>query len=265
MALELGLTDQEYRTAMKNLVLDKLIEGAVDEPIDALHTPTQEVTQKVTQRATQKPTQVTIMIYKELGGGVSPKEQPNEQPKEQPKEQPQNNNINNKKTYSLTLARACAASLVPVVAEYICSNNEDAKAAIRAFLDEMSKKQKVWTDEVDFRSHLLDWSLKRWLGVASRLSASNKQQERAERQAQVVETMDGKQSAYDEAKRKLQWLMASADSPRARELVKAWYEQGAWEREPLHAMTMQLMAKQELLQVELQKALGLDVLKKRAG
>lgn len=254
VALELGLSDQEYRTAMKNLLLDGLIQEA-----------TQEVTLENTRTLTQRATQVIILLYKELGGGGSPKEQPNSQPNSQPKEQPSNNNYNNKKPYSLTLARARAASLVDDVADYIHGSKEDGRAAIRSFLDAMSKKQKTWNDEGDFISHLMDWTLKRWMGVESRLSAANKQQERAERHQRDEQENNEQKNAWEEAKRKIEWLVASVKSDRARELVKAWYQQGAWEQEPLHAMTMQLTATNTRLHNELLEALGFDVLVKRAG
>lgn len=265
MALELGLSDQEYRTAMKNLLIDGLIEEAIDEPIEALHTPTQEPTQQATRRVTQRATQVTVVIYKELGGGASPKEQPNMQPKNSPNEQPSNNNNNTKKPYSLTLARARAASLVDDVADYIHGSKEDGRAAIRSFLDAMSKKQKTWNDEGDFISHLMDWTLKRWMGVESRLSAQNKQQERAERHQRDDIEKDPQRVAAEEAQRKVEWLMASITSQRARELVTSWYQQEAWTKEPLHSLTADLFTQKPGFRTQLQEALGFDVLVKIAG
>lgn len=265
VALELGLSDQEYRTAMKNLALDGLIEAATDEPLETLHTPTQQPTHHTTQRPTQRATQVTVVIYKELGGGISPKEQPNMQPKQQPKEQPSNNNNNTHKPYSLTLARAKAASLIDDVAEYIHSDREDAKCAIRAFLDAMSKKQKTWIDEGDFIAHLMDWTLKQWLKVDSRLSAQNKQQERAERHQRDEQENDPLKVATEEAKRKIEWLIASTRSDRARELVTAWHRQGAWTKEPLKSMTSDLLAKEDQLRRQLHDTLGFDVVVKKAG
>lgn len=254
VALELGLSDQEYRTAMKNLLLDGLIEEA-----------TQEVTLENTRTLTQRATQVTILIYKELGGGISPKEQPNNQPNSQPKEQPSNNNNNNKKPYSLTLARARAASLVDDVADYIHGSKEDGRAAIRSFLDAMSKKQKTWNDEGDFISHLMDWTLKRWLGVESRLSAQNKQQERTERHYRDDVQNDPQRVAAEESKRKIEWLMTSVTSQRARELVTSWYQQGAWTKEPLHSLTADLLTEKPGFRTQLQEALGFDILSQRAG
>ena len=265
VALELGLSDQEYRTAMKNLALDGLIEDSTDDPTGALHIPTQQTTQRVTQRVTQRATQVTVVIYKELGGGVSPKEQPNMQPKEQPKEQPENNNKYNHKPYSLTLARAKAVALIDDVAEYIHSDREDARCAIRAFLDAMSKKQKTWIDEGDFTAHLMDWTLKQWLRVDSRMSAANKQQERAERRQRDEQENDPLKVATEEARRKLEWLMASVKSQRARELVTAWHRQGAWTKEPLRTMTIRTMQEDERIRTELMEALGFDVVQKEAG
>ena len=265
VALELGLSDQEYRTAMKNLALDGLIEAATDEPLETLHTPTQHPTHQTTQRSTQRATQVTVVIYKELGGGISPKEQPNMQPKEQPKEQPSNNNNNTHKPYSLTLARAKAVSLIDDVADYIYSDKEDAKCAIRAFFDTMSKKQKTWIDEGDFIAHLMDWSLKEWLKSGSRLSAQNKQQERAERRQRDEQENDPLKVATEEARRKMEWLMASVKSQRARELVTAWHRQGAWTKEPLRTMTIRTMQEDDRIRTELMEALGFDVIAKEAG
>lgn len=265
VALELGLTDQEYRTAMKNLLADGLIEVDERSLIEKLQPPTQESTQKATRRVTQRATQVTVMIYKQLGGGTSPKEQPNNQPKQQPSEQPSNNNNNNKKTYGLTLARACAPGLVDEVAEYIHGNREDGQMAIRAFLDAMAKKSKVWTDEGDFRAHLMDWALKRWLGAESRLLAANKATERAERQARI-ESQDNQEAAAEgEARRKCEWLLASLKSDRAKELVLAWYKQDAFEDPRLQKLVRCIYKKRPEMEVQLRTALGVDVLKGRGG
>ena len=244
VALELGLTDQEYRTAIKNLQLDGLIESPVDSPIDTLHTPTQEPTQRATRRVTQRATQVTVVIYKDLGGGTPPKGQPNKQPKGQPGEQPSNNNNNNNKTYSLTLARMRAPGLIDDVADYIHSNREDAVAAIRAFFDAMAKKQKTWTDEGDYIAHLMDWTLKRWMGVDSRLSASNKAQERAERQALITQEPTEREAKEAAARYKIDWLQHCPSNARARELVAAWAAQGAYEQDPLRRLTQELITRQ---------------------
>lgn len=187
------------------------------------------------------------------------------QPKNSPNEQPSNNNINNNKTYGLTLARARAASLVDDVADYIHGSKEDGRAAIRSFLDAMSKKQKTWNDEGDFIAHLMDWTLKRWLGVESRLSAQNKQQERAERRQRDDIENDPQKVAAEEAKRKIEWLMASINNQRARELVTAWYQQGAWDKEPLRSITSMYLAEHPEQDAKLLEALGFDVLEKKAG
>lgn len=253
VSMELGLTDQEYRTALKNLMAEGLIEATPG----ALHgdaaAPTQEVTQKLTQKVTQKVTQVTVVIYKQLGGGASPNPQPNSQPKEQPKEQPQNNNNNNNKTYSLPLARACAASLIDEVAEYIHSNREDAQCAIRAFLDAMSKKGKVWNDEGDFRAHLMDWALKRWLQVESRLSAANKAQEREERHQRLTQVMNQTDEREKKERYLTEWITAIKTSQRARELVSDWIENGSMMRPETMKIVKKLTAEDTELKRELTK------------
>lgn len=226
VALELGLTDQEYRTALKNLQQDGLIESLSSDTAELTQRVTQELTQRVTHHLTQRATQITVVIYKELGGGVSPKEQPNGQPNSQPKEQPQNNNNKNNKTYGLSLARMCAPSLVDEVAEYIHGNREDAVHAIRAFLDAMAHKGKTWTDQEDFRAHLMDWTLKRWMGVESRLSAANKAQARAERDQRAAEISDAKKLQEEREKFIISWLDAVTSSTRARDMVLTWHTNG---------------------------------------
>lgn len=230
VSLEIGLSDQEYRTAMKNLEADGLIEMA---PKDAAAPPqslTQESTQRATHHLTQRATQVVVVIYKDLGGGVSPKEQPNEQPKEQPKGQPHNNNSKNNKTYSLTLARARVPGLVDEVAEYIHASREEAVHAIRSFIDAMGKKGKVWQDEGDMRAHLMDWTLKRWTGVESRLSAENLQRSRRERDAKAAELSDERAARNEKENYIKGWLDAVTSSKRALEMVTKWIENGMFDK-----------------------------------
>lgn len=253
VALELGLTDQEYRTAIKNLTQDGLIDPHVDIDAGALPPPTQGATQRATQRVTQRATQVTVVIYRDLGGGTSPKGQPKEQPKEQPSGQPQNNNNKNNKTYSLPLARMRAPELVDDVAAYIHSGRQDAVAAIRAFLDTMGRKRKTWLDEGDYIAHLMDWSLHNWMRVDSRYAAANKSQERAERQAAQQKEPTEKEAKEAAARYKIDWLMHCPQSSRARELVSAWASQGAFDQEPLKSMTRALLSEKSELKEYLTK------------
>ena len=129
----------------------------------------------------------------------------------------------------------------------------------------MSKKQKTWIDEGDFTAHLMDWTLKQWLKVDSRMSAANKQQERAERRQRDEKDNDPQKVATEEARRKIEWLIASTRSDRARELVTAWHRQGAWTKEPLKSMTLDLLAKDDQLRRQLHDTLGFDVVAKKAG
>lgn len=227
VSLEIGLSDQEYRTAIKNLEQDGLIEHPDEECAAPPITPTQETTQRATRHLTQRATQVTVVIYKELGGGVSPKEQPNNQPKGQPNEQPSNNNNNNNKTYSLTLARARVPGLLDEVAEYIHTDREEARHAIRAFLDAMAKKGKTWIDEGDMRAHLMDWTLKRWTGAESRLAAENSRRARRERDAKAAELSDERAAREQKQQYVIGWLDAVRSSMRARDMVATWIANGS--------------------------------------
>lgn len=265
VALELGLSDQEYRTAMQNLEKDGLIEQWTEDHAAVLDRATQEVTQRPTQEVTQRATQVCVVIYKELGGGASPKEQPNEQPKSPPREQPQNNNINTKGLYGLTLARAKAVSLIDDVSEYIHGDKEDGKAAIRAFLDAMAKKQKAWNDEGDFIAHLMDWSLKQWLRVDSRLSAENRQQARRDRHARDEQEPNEKDAQLTEARRKTEYLAYCLKNQSLVPIVTAWYKQGAWNKEPLRSITSKYLEERPEVETKLREVLGFDIMQRNAG
>lgn len=250
---------------MLNLERDGLIEPWTEGHAAVLERASQEVTQRPTQGVTQRATQVCVVIYKELGGGASPKEQPNEQPKNSPSKQPSNNNNNTKGLYGLTLARAKAVSLIDDVSDYIHGDREDGKAAIRAFLDAMAKKQKTWTDEGDFIAHLMDWSLKQWLRVDSRLSAENRQQARRERQARDEQEPKEKDAQLTEARRKCEYLVYCLKNQSLVPIVSAWYKQGAWNKEPLRSITSMYLAENPGQDAKLHEVLGFDIMQRNAG
>ena len=247
--LEIGISDQEWKTALANMQHDGLIKLA-----------TQGATQQGTQRATQRATQVCVMIYNNLGGTPPPKDQPNEQPNTSPSEPPSINKNNKTKKYSLTHARAKLPQFRDAVAEYCSLSDQEAAAAVRAFCVTQAKKQKTWTDEDDFRLHLCDWSLKNFVGVKSVVGAENKAEERRQR-VEVLENAPSKEEQEEqELRRKLEYLEYLPKMPNLAGIVKAWHQDGAWYDDRLRTATLELFDRQPELRDKLEDILGIDIL-----
>lgn len=247
--LEIGISDQEWRTALQNMQRDGLIK-----------IPTQELTQQGTQRATQRATQVTIMIYNNLGGGTPPKEQPNDSPNTSPSEPPSINKPNKTKKYSLTHARARLPQFRDAVAAYCSLSEHEAAAAVRAFCIAQGKKQKTWIDEEDFRLHLCDWTLKNFVGVKSITAAENKAEERRQRVAAAENAPSKEEQEENEIRRKLEYLEYLPKMPNLAGIVSSWQKEGAWYDDRLRAATMELFDRKPELQEQLQELLGIDIL-----
>lgn len=247
--LEIGISDQEWKTALANMQRDGLVK-----------IPTQESTQQATQRATQRATQVTIMIYNNLGGGTPPKEQPNNPPKEQPNEPPSINKNNKSKKYSLSHARAKLPQFRDAVAAYCSLSDQEAAAAVRAFCIAQQKKGKTWNDEEDFRLHLCDWSLKNYVGVKTVTGAENKAEERRQRTEAIENAPSKEEQEEQELRRKLEYLEYLPKMPNLAGIVKGWHEQGAWYDDRLRAATLELFDRQPELRDKLVEILGIDLL-----
>lgn len=243
--LAIGISDQAWRTALKNLEADGLIE-----------TPTQEATQQPTQGATQRVTQATVVIYRQLGLYPPPRSNPTTHPGGNPTTHPYNNNNNTIGRYSLTHARASVAGLVDEVADYIYADREEARVAIRAFLSAMGKKGKTWADEEDMRSHLMDWCLKRWRQVNSRERAHNLAEDRRQREERQRQEPSREEAALEEARRKYSYIEYIPKSARAADLVRAWHAAGAWQHEPLRSATAKLLASKPDLASKIRDILG---------
>lgn len=246
---EIGISDQEWKTALANMQRDGLIKLA-----------TQELTQESTQRATQRATQVTVMIYNNLGGGTPPKEQPNSPPNTSPSEPPSINKNNKTKKYSLTHARAKLPQFRDVVADYCSLSIEEASAAVRAFCKQKSKQGKTWIDEEDFRLHLCDWSLNNFVGVKTVTGAENKAEERRQRVAAAENAPSKEEQEENEIRRKLEYLEYLPKMPNLAGIVKGWHEQGAWYDDRLRAATLGLFDRQPELRDKLEELLGIDIL-----
>lgn len=247
--LEVGISDQEWRTALVNMQRDGLIKMA-----------TQASTQQGTQSPTQRATQVTIMIYNNLGGGTPPKEQPNYPPKEQPNEPPSINKNNKKNKYSLTHARAKLPQFRDIVADYCSLSIEEASAAVRAFCKQKGKQGKTWEDEEDFRLHLCDWTLKNFVGVKTVTGAENKAEERRQR-VEAIEKAPSKEEERQLAiRRKLEYLEYLPKKPDLDKIVRAWWENGDWYDDDLRAATAALFEQRPQLRDQLEEILGIDIL-----
>lgn len=247
--LEVGISDQEWKTALLNMQRDGLIKMA-----------TQASTQQPTQAPTQRSTQVTIMIYNNLGGGTPPKEQPNEPPKEQPNEPPSINKYNKSKKYNLTHARAKLPQFRDAVAAYCSLSIEEASAAVRAFCKQKSKQGKTWIDEEDFRLHLCDWSLKNFVGVRTVTGAENKAEERRQRTEALEKAPSKEEQEEQELRRKLEYLEYLPKMPNLAGIVKGWHEQGAWYDDRLRTATLDLYDRQPELRDKVEEILGIDIL-----
>ena len=247
--LEIGISDQEWKTALLNMQRDGLIK-----------IPTQESTQQATQRATQRATQVTIMIYNNLGGGTPPKEQPNNPPKEQPNDPPSINKNNKTRKYTLTHARAKLPQFRDVVAAYCSLSEHEAAAAVRAFCTQKSKQGKTWDDEEDFRLHLCDWTLKNWVGVKTVTGAENKAEERRQRTEAIENAPSKEEQEEQELRRKLEYLEYLPKMSNLAGIVKGWHEQGAWYDDCLRTATLELFDRQPELRDKLEDILGVDLL-----
>ena len=246
---EVGISDQEWKTALANMQRDGLIQ-----------IPTQASTQQPTQRATQRATQVTIMIYNNLGWGTPPKEQPNNPPKEQPNDPPSINKNNKKNKYNLSHARAKLPQFRDVVAAYCSLSEHEAAAAVRAFCTQKSKQGKTWDDEEDFRLHLCDWTLKNWVGVKTVTGAENKAEERRQRTEAIENAPSKEEQEEQELRRKLEYLEYLPKMPNLAGIVKGWHDQGAWYEDRLRAATLDLFERQPELRDKLEELLGIDIL-----
>lgn len=246
---EVGISDQEWKTALANMQRDGLIKMSSQEP-----------TQEPTQRATQRATQVCVMIYNNLGGTPPPKEQPNYPPKEQPNEPPSINKNNKTRKYTLTHARAKLPQFRDAVASYCSLSIEEASAAVRAFWLQKSKQGKTWNDEEDFRLHLCDWSLKNFVGVKTVTAAENKAEERRQRVAAAANAPSKEEQEEQEIRRKLEYLEYLPKMPNLVGIVSSWQKEGAWYDDRLRAATMELFDRKPELQEQLQELLGIDIL-----
>lgn len=247
--LEIGISDQEWRTALQNMQRDGLIQIS-----------TQASTQQGTQSPTQRATQVTIMIYNNLGGGTPPEEQPNDPPKEQPNDPPSINKNNKKNKYNLSHARAKLPQFRDTVAAYCSLSEHEAAAAVRAFCTQKSKQGKTWNDEEDFRLHLCDWTLKNWVGVKTVTGAENKAEERRQRAAAAENAPSKEEQEENEIRRKLEYLEYLPKMPNLAGIVSSWQKEGAWYDDRLRAATMELFDRKPELQEQLQELLGIDIL-----
>ena len=248
-ALEVGLTDQEYRTALANLQRDGLIE---------ITNPTSNPTSN--PKSTQRATQVRVVIIKELGGGTSPKEQPNMQPNGQPKEQPSNNNNNKNKKYTLTRAREILPTVRDAVMAYCSLDTQQATAAVRAFCVQQGKAGKTWIDEEDFRLHCCSWCLHHYADAKTSLQAENKAAERQERVARQLDA--AAQAAKDEQalRDKVGYLEYAVKMPSVAEVVKTMYEQGFYYDDHVRELVEDLYKQKPGLRDKVTAAMGIDVL-----
>lgn len=246
---EVGISDQEWKTALANMQRDGLIK-----------IPTQSPTQQATQIPTQRATQVCVMIYNNLGGTPPPKDQPKDPPNTAPNEPPSINNIKKTGKYKLTHARAKLPQFRDVVADYCSLSIEEASAAVRAFCKQKGKQGKTWDDEEDFRLHLCDWSLKNFVGVKSVTGAENKAEERRQRTEAIEKAPSKEEERQFAIRRKLEYLEYLPKKPDLGKIVRSWWENGDWYDDDLRAATAALFDQRPQLRDQLEEILGIDIL-----
>lgn len=249
---ELDMSESAYRHALKIIEGDGLIrtqrpkKGPREEP----------------NLEPSPPPHITIVSVKELYRGSDPGSNPMSDPGSDPRSDPNIiKNINKK--YNLTLARAKAVSLIDAVAEYIHTSPAEARVAVKAFLDTMAHKSKVWEDEGDFVAHLMDWTLKRWTGVESRTAAANKQQERRERDERQAQQQQPRKTEEDEQREVTQWLTGALRSDTLRGILDGKVKGGWLTDAKVRARITRAMAETDGLREHLEQALGYDMLRQQ--
>lgn len=249
---QIGLTEDAYRHALKVIEGDGLIKTIPPNLRPRLHP----------REAPSPPPHITVVSVSELYGGTPPSNTPESTPDYPPDSTPiLNKNINKK--YNLTLARAKAVSLIDAVAEYIHTSPGEARVAVKAFLDTMAHKSKVWEDEGDFTAHLMDWTLKRWTGVESRTAAANKQQERRERDERQAQQQQPRKTEEEEQREVTQWLTGALRSDTLRGILDGKVKGGWLTDAKVRARITRAMDETDGLREHLEQALGYDMLRQQ--
>lgn len=245
----IGITEDAYRHALKVIEGDGLIKTLPPN----LH-PKQHP-----REHPSPPPHISVVSVSELYRGTPPSNTPTNTPTNTPI---LNKNINKK--YNLTLARAKAPSLVDAVAEYIHTSPSEARVAVKAFLDAMAHKSKVWEDEGDFVAHLMDWTLKRWTGAESRTAAANKQQDRQEREQQRQQQQQPQKTEEEEQREVTQWLTGALRSETLRGILDGKVKAGWLWDDKVRARVVRALDETDGLREHLAEALGYDILRQTA-
>lgn len=245
---EVGITEDAYRHALKVMEQDGLIR--VQHP--------REHPREHPSQHPSPPPHITVVSVNELYGSNPPSNPPSTPPSNPPSNPPIYN-INKNKKYTLTHARACAAGLIDEVGEYIHTGPAEAKVAIRAFLDAMSKKGKVWEDESDFRGHLMDWTLKRWMGAETRTKAANMAEHRRIREDEQQQQQPPEMTEDQKRAELLDWLHAATRSQTVLSILDTRAKNGTLYKDSGRQRLKEVMAEESGLREQLEAALGYDI------
>lgn len=154
-------------------------------------------------------------------------------------------------------------SLVEDVAGYIHTGPEEAKVAVRAFADEMTKKHKTWEDEGDMIAHLMDWCLKRWLGAKSRRQAESMaidQRERREHLQQAEQEKPDEQKLYAEMG---EWIRGAIRSESIRKALDGKVRGGWLLDDAVHARAKAWLDYHPEDARQLEKTIGYDIMRQQ--
>ena len=245
---EVGITEDAYRHALKLMEQDGLIR---------IQHPSQHPREHPREHPSPPP-HITVVSVNELYGSSTPASTPANTPASTPANTP-NININKNKKYTLTHARARAAGLVDEVAGYIHTGPEEAKVAIRAFLDTMGKKQKVWEDDADFCCHLMDWTLKRWMGAETRTKAANMAEHRRIKEEEQQQQQPPAKTEADKRAELLDWLHGATKSQTVLSILGSRAKNGTLYKDGGRQRLKDVMAAEPGLREQLEAALGYDL------
>lgn len=250
---KLDISESAYRHALKVIEGDGLIrtqrpkKGPREEP----------------NLEPSPPPHITIVSVKELYGTNDPGSDPKSDPKSDPGSDPNIKKIINKK-YNLTLARAKAVTLIDSVADYIHVGRSEAKVAVKAYLDTMAHKSKVWEDEHDMQAHLMDWCLRCWTGSKSRAEAASKGEARQEREQQRQQQQQPRKTEAEEQREVTQWLTGALRSETLRGILDGKVKAGWLWDDKVRARVVRALDETDGLREHLTEALGYDILRQQA-
>lgn len=212
LAMEVGISYEAVRHALKALVADGLVEVG-----STTQATTQTATQVATQRTTQRTTHLTtIKISKIDTANRTANHATNHAASNATNNATSHDGINNikpkdpSKTFTLTNARECAGRLKKTAENRFGLAEGVAAGAVNEFLGLKELTKHSWRDEGDMAAHFISWCEKRlWrLQKAPKTAKSDHDARLAERErveADVAQ-MSAQERAREELAKMRRWL-----------------------------------------------------------